>query len=405
MNQFADPALIRINDYDYILPADKIPDFPEGERSASKLLAYRNGAISDHSFHEIESMLNPGDMLVFNNTRVIKARLRFRKSSGAEIEIFLLDPYEPLDYARNFASHNSVSWICMIGNAKRWKEGELTREFEWNTKLVSINIRKKALNDGKFVVQFNWNQELSFAMLVELMGEIPLPPYLHRHAEISDEERYQTVYARQEGSVAAPTAGLHFSEELLQRIVKKGVKRAELTLHIGAGTFKPVSSEQISEHEMHSERIILDLALLEKLSGPETITAVGTTSVRTLESLPYLAFLIRLGHKQFHIDQWMPYQNLDIPNRAESLEILTHYLKTNDLPFLEASTAIFIIPSFKFRIISNLITNFHLPKSTLLLLVSAFIGDDWRKVYDFALKNQYRFLSYGDSSILFGKPN
>lgn len=402
MSKDFDPASIRIADFDYQLPSHLIPEFPATDRSSSRLLVYRDGNISDHTFSEVESMLSSNDLLVFNNTRVIKARLHFQKISGAEIEIFLLDPYEPLDYARNFASTCQVSWICMIGNAKKWKTGELTKEIEWNSLAISVKVQKIAVEEGKFIIQFNWNHEIPFATLITIMGEIPLPPYIHRESVLSDEDRYQTVYASQNGSVAAPTAGLHFSDELLRRMKSRGVQMAELTLHIGAGTFKPVSSDQISGHEMHSERIILDLPFLNKLNGNEAITAIGTTSVRALESLPYLAYLLQTGKDILHIDQWMPYRDFPIPERNEAISIITKHLRENNLPFLEASTSILIAPSFRFRMIKNMITNFHLPKSTLLLLVSAFIGEDWRKVYQFASQNKYRFLSYGDSSILFG---
>jgi S-adenosylmethionine:tRNA ribosyltransferase-isomerase len=394
---------LSISDFDYPLPADRIPEFPADQRVGSKLLAYRNGEIQSHTFYEIESLLNPGDLLVFNNTKVIKARLQFRKSTGAEIEIFLLEPFKPADYAKNFESTNSVTWICLIGNAKKWKSGELNRSLEWDGTKITIRIQKTAAEEGKYHVHFSWDSPVSFAELVLRMGEIPLPPYIHRKALASDEDRYQTVYARNDGSVAAPTAGLHFSETLLRRLREKGVNMAELTLHVGAGTFKPLSSELIGDHEMHSERMVLDRSFLGLIQGEDPITAVGTTSVRTLESLPYLAYLIQQGDQNLHIGQWMPYQKFEIPDRQQAVQIIIQYMDDHSLAFLEASTSIIIMPSFKFRMISNIITNFHLPKSTLLLLVSAFIGDDWKKVYQFALEHNFRFLSYGDSSILFGK--
>lgn len=397
------PESIQIADFDFPLPEARIPLFPVSNRQESKLLHYRSGKIEDYRFYQLPDLMHAGDCLVFNDTKVIRARFHFKKDTGADIEVFLLEPVFPADYSQNFQSTSTVSWQCLIGNSKRWKSGVLVKDIELGNQIIRLEIERISSAGTAQIVQFAWKSGHSFSEILEAGGEIPLPPYIHRENVPGDSERYQTVYAKVQGSVAAPTAGLHFTPDILGNLENKSVMQARVTLHVGAGTFKPVSSASVSEHEMHSERFQITKETLLKLQNAQSITAVGTTSVRTLESLPYLAAIIASGSSDFHITQWMPYQTTKSYSKSETLSILLTFMNDTQQEVLEASTAIMILPGFNFIFIDSLITNFHLPKSTLLLLVSALVGDDWRMIYEHALQNEYRFLSYGDSSLLHRK--
>lgn len=396
------PENILISDYDFELPESSIPLYPLPNRQESNLLKYEAGQIEDCSFFQLPDFFSGNECLVFNDTRVIRARFHFKKDTGATIEIFLLEPVFPADYQQNFQASSEVRWSCLIGNAKRWKSGLLEADIPYAGRMIHLQAEWMRDATNPFEVRFKWNEDVSFAEMVEAYGEIPLPPYIHRSADADDILRYQTVYAQFHGSVAAPTAGLHFTPEILHQLKEKSVRQARLTLHVGAGTFKPVSVNDLREHDMHRERFIISLDFLEELLQSERIVAVGTTSVRTLESLPYLAALIQAGENDLHIEQWMPYQATTKLSRIETLQFLIQHFHRQGISMLEASTSIMIVPGFRFAFTDSLITNFHLPKSTLLLLVSAFIGDDWLKVYKHALTHSYRFLSYGDSSFLKG---
>ena len=421
-----DPRNIHISDYDYPLPDERIAKYPLAERDSSKLLVYNGGTVGEDRFTSLPSYLPPGALMVFNNTKVIHARLHFRKETGAMIEVFCMEPFLPLDYQLNFASKGSCEWLCMIGNLKRWKGGVLSRTVNIGGRDVTLSA-ERILNDGengkngsngndgndgstKHHVRFSWDAaDVSFSEVLEACGELPIPPYLNRSTEESDLRTYQTVYSKVKGSVAAPTAGLHFTEQVLKAIDERGIDREELTLHVGAGTFKPVKSEEIRGHEMHSEYIVVKRSTIEKLikHGGKAI-AVGTTSVRTLESLYYIGRKLErsknLTDEELHVDQWEAYDGTeeaeDTTLTLRYLNNILEYLDTNDLPALHTSTQIIIAPGYKYHIVNRIITNFHQPRSTLLLLVSAFVGEDWRKIYDFALTHGFRFLSYGDSSLL-----
>lgn len=395
---------IKISEFDYDLPQERIALHPLEQRDSCKLLRRdAAGNISDHLFTETASLL-PGDaLLVYNNTRVINARISMRKSSGAAIEIFCLEPDSPADYALNFASRGSCRWVCLVGNSKRWKEGDLLKEMDIDGRKVVLTSRRIARLDNASVVEFEWDSDDTFATVVERAGVIPIPPYLNRDTEQSDTSDYQTIYSHIEGSVAAPTAGLHFTERVLEDIDRRGIPRRELTLHVGAGTFQPVKDDNVADHVMHSEFISVPLELIEELAGTDRrVFAVGTTSVRTLESLYHSGCLMSQGRWDGEVPQWYPYAEYH-PGLtvSEALGHIIDYLKANGLNNFIASTRIIIAPGYAYRIVKGMITNFHQPKSTLLLLVSAMIGDDWRKVYEHALGHGYRFLSYGDAC-LFG---
>ncbi len=460
---------IQIRDYDYPLPDDRIAKFPLAERDSSKLLVYDCGRISETLFRSLPSLLPEGSLMVFNNTRVIQARLHFRKSPpptsprggrlsdanppsssgegqgvGALIEIFLLEPASPAEYQENFASRGCCSWYCLVGNLKKWKEGPLTQEFKIPNTRFKLSAERIGTHGTSQLIEFRWsaffpeeerNSEslpprgevggglaLSFAEVIDAVGELPIPPYLNRKTEESDKTTYQTVYSKIKGSVAAPTAGLHFTKRVLQDIDARGIEREEVTLHVGAGTFRPVKSEDIGGHEMHSEHIAVHRHTIERLlaHGGEAI-AVGTTSVRTLESLYYLGVLadpsksplkgetfctenslpLREGWGgSLHVPQWMPYDYDNSLSTTEALEALLRYMDQHGEEVLHATTQIIIAPGYKYHIVRRMITNFHQPQSTLLLLVSAFIGEAWHDVYDYALAHDFRFLSYGDSSLL-----
>lgn len=418
---------ISIEDYNYPLPDERIAKYPLSERDASKLLVLKNGEISSSHFKNISEFLPQDSLLIFNETKVVRARLQFTKESGAAIEIFCLEPITGNgDYQLAFSSSSPSRWRCLVGNSRRWKNDKLMMEVNVSRRVAesqslkdtssqqpTTNGPKATLyaerlekNDNYSVVEFSWEPaDLSFAEILEAAGEIPLPPYLHREAEASDRERYQTVFAKHEGSVAAPTAGLHFTNELIDSLKKEGVSFEEVTLHVGAGTFRPVSSEKIGEHEMHSETIAVRKSCIENLikNIDKTIIPVGTTSMRTIESLYWMGVMLieeGLEERNIHLNQWFPYKEREsLPSAEESLSAILRYMGMYHMEVFHASTALMIAPSCKINIAKALITNFHQPKSTLLLLVSALIGNKWKDVYQYALDNGFRFLSYGDSCL------
>lgn len=398
---------IEIEDFGYALPDERIARHPLTQRDSCRLLLRKpDGTISDHLFREIPTLLPENSMLIYNNTRVINARLRFRKgadATGAAIEIFCLEPHSPRDYAQNFAAEESCSWICFVGNSKRWKSGMLYMPLTIDGKDVGLSAERICKQDNASIIKFTWdNPAITFANIISAAGEIPIPPYLNRSTEESDSVDYQTVYSHIDGSVAAPTAGLHFTDEILRQISDRGIPRRELTLHVGAGTFQPVKSDMIGSHLMHSEFIAVSYQLIKELSvSPRKVIAVGTTSVRTLESLYHIGCLISTGQWNGEVPQWYPYAadhpGLDV---QESFSVICDYLEANKTETLIGSTRIIIAPGYQYRVVSGMITNFHQPRSTLLLLVSAFVDGDWKAMYEFALDNGYRFLSYGDASLL-----
>lgn len=398
---------IQIKDFNYPLDDERIAKHPLAEREKCKLLFYRNGEIQDLHFYDVPRLLPEKATLVYNNTRVINARLRFRKpNGGATIEIFCLEPVAPRDYAQIFQTTGECSWLCFVGNSKRWKTGALAQCIDVNGTEVELAASRGEQRGNAFVINFTWNNsDVTFASLLEAIGEIPIPPYLNRSTEESDSEDYQTVYSHIKGSVAAPTAGLHFTDEVLAECDKRGITRRELTLHVGAGTFQPVKSENIGEHAMHTEFISVDRSLLEDLINAEgNVIAVGTTSVRTLESLYYIGITLmnnpNASEEELRVKQWAPYEKEYCTPTRDALQAIITHLDNNNLDRYIGSTQIMIAPFFKFRIIRGMITNFHQPQSTLLLLVSAFVDGKWKEMYDHALDNGYRFLSYGDSSLL-----
>lgn len=393
--------LLNIRDFDYELPDERIAKHPLAEREKCKLLYRRaDGAIEEHVFAGLPDLLPADAMLIYNNTRVINARLRFTKDTGAAIEIFCLEPHTPADYAENFASTGPCTWTCLVGNSKRWKQGSLTLRTEVDGSPVTVTATRISTDGATSVIEFSWDLPgCTFASIITAAGVIPIPPYLNRDTEASDATDYQTVYARLKGSVAAPTAGLHFTDGVLDEISRRGIPRRELTLHVGAGTFQPVKDDDVSRHVMHSECIAVPLELIKELAAtPRKVYAVGTTTVRTLESLYHIGCKMRQGTWNGELEQWYPYSP-DHPNLTvgEALEEIARRLEAEGKPALVASTRIIISPGYKYRIVKGLITNFHQPRSTLLLLVSAMIGDDWRRVYDYALGHGFRFLSYGDA--------
>ena len=403
-----DPKHIRISDFNYNLPDERIAKFPIAQRDHSKLLVYRHGEVSDDTFYHLPDYLPEGALMVFNNTKVIQARMHFRKETGALIEVFLLEPADPTDYELMFQLTSHCSWLCLIGNLKKWKEGTLKRDFTIKGEQLTLTATRRQMVGNSHWVDLEWNNaNVTFAEILEEVGELPIPPYLNRNTEESDKTTYQTVYSKIKGSVAAPTAGLHFTEDVLHAIDEKGIDREEVTLHVGAGTFKPVKSEEIEGHEMHTEYICVRRETLEKLIAYDAkAIAVGTTSVRTLESLYYMGCRLagnpELSERELHIDQWEPYEERageEIPP-VEALKHLLDWLDRNHLPALHSSTQIIIAPGYEYKIVKMLVTNFHQPQSTLLLLVSAFVKGDWHKIYDYALTHDFRFLSYGDSSLL-----
>jgi len=405
-----DTRHIHISDYNYNLPDARIAKFPLAKRDESKLLLYKKGRVSKDVFKNLANHLPNGALMVFNNTKVIQARLHFRKDTGALIEVFLLEPARPTDYELMFQTHQCCSWLCLVGNLKKWKEGTLERNITVGSKIFTLRARRGIMHGTSHWVDFEWNAaDVSFAEILESMGELPIPPYLNRDTQESDKITYQTVYSKIKGSVAAPTAGLHFTPEVLADIDAHGIEREELTLHVGAGTFKPVKSEEIEGHTMHTEYICVKRQTLEKLLVHDCCAiAVGTTSVRTLESLYYMGLKVLdnpdIAESDLHVCQWEPYGvKLDngkpIPVNL-AINALLMWLDRNHLSALHSSTQIIIAPGYEYKIVKMLVTNFHQPKSTLLLLVSAFVHGDWKKIYDYALAHDFRFLSYGDSSLL-----
>ena len=403
-----DTKHIQIKDYNYNLPDERIAKFPLAKRDNSKLLLYRHGEVTEDVFHNIAEYLPKGALMVFNNTKVIQARLHFRKETGALIEVFLLEPHMPADYEQMFQTTGHCSWLCMIGNLKKWKEGTLKRTFDVKGKEVTLVAERKEDVHKSYRVDFSWDaSDVSWAELLDAVGELPIPPYLNRETQESDKTTYQTVYSKIKGSVAAPTAGLHFTPEVLADIDRHGIDREELTLHVGAGTFKPVKSEEIQDHEMHTEYICVHRQTLEKLIRHDAkAIAVGTTSVRTLESLYYIGVKLEktldLSEEELHVCQWEPYENAVAKpiTPLKAIENILAYLDKHGLSALHASTQIIIAPGYEYNIVKMLVTNFHQPQSTLLLLVSAFVHGDWHNIYDYALAHDFRFLSYGDSSLL-----
>ena len=405
---------INIAEYDYPLPDERIAKYPLAERDASKLLIY-NGNVKTHGrtslqqdhFRNIGDYLPPKSVLVFNETKVVRARLQFVKDSGAAIEVFCLEPITGNgDYQLAFSAGSPVEWHCLVGNSRRWKDGTLSMPLNIKGKDVVLKAERIEKTDAYSVIRFSWEpEEISFAEVLEHAGEIPLPPYLHREAEPSDRDRYQTVFAKYEGSVAAPTASLHLTKPLIAKLKEQGHTIEEVTLHVGAGTFRPVATDTIGEHEMHSESIIVKRQTIEHLRDNigRTIIPVGTTSMRTIESVYWIGvMLLEQGFEErnIHVNQWFPYQDREkLPSAKESLEAILKYLEIHNLDALHATTALMIAPSCPIMITKALITNFHQPKSTLLLLVSALIGEKWKEAYKFALEHDFRFLSYGDSCL------
>lgn len=403
---------LQISHFNYTLPDEKIAKYPLEHRDASKLLLYRGSRITSLPFADLPGQLPDNSLLLFNNTRVIHARLLFRKETGAHIEVFCLSPLDPADYALSFQQRQHCSWKCMIGNARRWKSGPLTMDIPLRGDVVRLTAQKTGKPAQETIVDFSWNNgEYTFSEILEAAGKLPIPPYLNRPSEAKDDVTYQTVYSRIEGSVAAPTAGLHFTPEVLERIRERGIQTAEVTLHVGAGTFKPVKSGTVAAHEMHSEFISVPVSTIDKiLNNKGSLIVVGTTSMRTLESLYYIGRKLHdnpeLPMHELSVNQWEPYEN-DIDNASitpgDALRSICHYLERTHSDSLLAATRIIIVPGYEFHYPDALITNFHQPQSTLLLLIAAFVGDDWRKIYDYALNNYFRFLSYGDSSLLWKK--
>ena len=401
----SNPRHIRIGDYNYPLPDERIAKFPIAQRDHSKLLVYRKGEVGEDVFYHLPDYLPKGALMVFNNTKVIQARMHFRKDTGALIEVFLLEPADPTDYELMFQSNNRCAWYCLVGNLKKWKEGALSREIEIKGQKIIVKATRGAIHGTSHRIDFEWDAPVSFAEIIDAMGELPIPPYLNRESQESDKTTYQTVYSKIKGSVAAPTAGLHFTPEVLADIDAHGIEREELTLHVGAGTFKPVKSEEIEGHEMHTEYISVRRDTIRKLIAHDaSAIAVGTTSVRTLESLYYMGLKVMnqpdLSEDQLHVCQWEPYDINFSVSALTSLESLAAWMDAHSLDVLHSSTQIIIAPGYEYKIVKMLVTNFHQPQSTLLLLVSAFVKGDWHKIYDYALAHEFRFLSYGDSSLL-----
>lgn len=404
-----DPKHIRISEFNYPLPDERIAKFPLPVRDQSKLLLYRHGEVTEDIFTSLPDYLPANSLMIFNNTKVIQARLHFHKETGALIEVFCLEPVQPNDYALNFQQTEHAAWLCMIGNLKKWKEGALKREVTVKGKPLTLTAERGACHGTSHWVDFRWNNpEITFADILEVFGELPIPPYLNRETQESDKETYQTVYSKIKGSVAAPTAGLHFTPRVLDALREKGVALEELTLHVGAGTFKPVKSEEIEGHEMHTEYISVNRSTLEKLVAHEgKAIAVGTTSVRTLESLYHIGVTLlhnpNATEEDLHVKQWQPYETAletAATPAVDALQAIIAYLDRHHMETLHSSTQIIIAPGYEYRIVKAMVTNFHQPQSTLLLLVSAFLHGDWRKIYDYALAHDFRFLSYGDSSLL-----
>jgi S-adenosylmethionine:tRNA ribosyltransferase-isomerase len=401
------PQQIRIADYHYPLPDERIAKYPLTRRDRSKLLLYKQGKISDTCFYRLPEYLPEKSLLVFNNTRVIQARLLFQKATGASIEVFCLEPVEPHDYVLAFQQTKQCTWKCLVGNLKKWKNGLLQQTVRVGNERVTLTAERTATCGEAHRITFSWEPDAhTFADLLEAAGTLPLPPYLHRETEAADLSAYQTVYSKIRGSVAAPTAGLHFTSETLSALDNRGIEREEITLHVGAGTFKPVKTETLGTHLMHTEWFTVQRRTIARLLAfPGRVIAVGTTSVRTLESLYYIgAMLARhpdASPEEWMVGQWTPYEKtLPDLSPSESLHQILAYLERQQTGQLTAATQILIAPGYTFRLVNGMLTNFHQPQSTLLLLVAAFAGNDWKQIYDYALNHDFRFLSYGDSSLL-----
>ena len=409
-----DPKHIHISDYNYPLPDERIAKFPKAERDHSKLLVYRHGEVGEDVFFNLPKYLPNDALMVFNNTKVIQARLHFRKANasgehlGALIEVFLLEPAEPTDYEQMFQTSGHCAWYCLVGNLKKWKAGSLERTITINQCPITVKATRGPIHGTSHRIDFDWTGGCSFAEIIDAMGELPIPPYLNRETQESDKTTYQTVYSKIKGSVAAPTAGLHFTPEVLSALDAHGIDREELTLHVGAGTFRPVKSEEIEGHEMHTEFISVRRETIAKLIRHQgEAIAVGTTSVRTLESLYYMGLKVfrqpDLAEHQLHVSQWEPYDGTSKNGEVgsvEALQALADWMDARSMQVLHSSTQIIIAPGYDYKIVKMLVTNFHQPQSTLLLLVSAFVKGDWHQIYDYALAHDFRFLSYGDSSLL-----
>ena len=403
-----DPRTLSIKDFTYSLPEERIAKYPLAERDASKLLIYKEGNITEDIYRNIVDHIPANSLLVFNDTKVVEARLLFQKATGGIIEIFCLEPHEHYpDITSAMLQHEKVLWHCLIGGASKWKHGQiLEKKIVHNSNELILNARYVEKTGDSFIVELSWNKsDLSFAEVLHLFGAIPLPPYIKREAETSDAERYQTVYANYEGSVAAPTAGLHFTETVFKSLQEKNIQKDFVTLHVGAGTFKPVKSETMQDHEMHAEYFTVSGSLIQNLIDhlDKNIIAIGTTSLRTLESLYWLGHQLATGNRQLtnELTQWEVYDRIgNNISSKESLQNLINWMNEKEIETLTAKTEIIIAPDYQFKIVNGLITNFHQPQSTLLLLVSSFIGNTWRKVYDYALNKDFRFLSYGDGSLL-----
>lgn len=398
---------IRIEEFDYNLPDERIAKYPLEKRDASKLLMYREGKVSEYQFSTLPQLLPEDSIMVFNDTKVVPARLHFQRESGAHIEIFCLEPVSPEEYVSMFAVTDSCRWKCIVGNVKRWKNDTLSLYNPGNAREISeMDLRADLVErcGETSIVEFKWSNGASFSKVLEVCGSVPIPPYLNRETEDVDLERYQTLYARYRGSVALPTAGLHFTESVLDAIRNRNISTDTVCLHVGAGTFLPVKSSLVSEHTMHREPFVVTLALLERILASEgDVIAVGTTSVRTLESLYYIGVSCIEKGMPCDVGQWDPYSREYEYSTEESIKAIISYLKENGLDELKLGTRIIIVPGFRFRIVDVLVTNFHQPQSTLLLLISAFVDGEWKSIYDYALENGFRFLSYGDSSVLFRK--
>ncbi len=404
-DKISNPRNIQIADYDYPLPDDRIALYPAEKRDASKLLVWKNRQIEEHIFHELPEMLPQDTFLFFNDTKVVQARMVLYSESGARIELFCLEPADKnLDIQLAYQAKESCVWKCFVGNNKRWKTGILTLDFEIDGNPKQLQIHREKPDEDAWILRFSWNDtSLSFAEILEHIGKIPLPPYISRQAEEQDKERYQTVFADFKGSVAAPTGGLHFTQDLLQTLQSKNIISERLTLHVGAGTFKPVSADVIGDHSMHFERFVVKKSTIENLCKnlDKNIIPVGTTAMRTIESLYWIgADLVRFPEKEtIHVNQWQPYDQPETISAKEALTAILNWMEKCNKHELSGQTCLMIAPGYQFRIAKGLITNFHQPKSTLLLLVSALIGETWREIYKYALQHDFRFLSYGDSCL------
>lgn len=396
---------INISDYNYDLPDERIAKYPLSQRDSSKLLIYKKGVIAEDKFFKISEYLPENGLMIFNNTKVIQARLHFTKDTGAQIEVFLLEPAHPNDYEQMFQAKKNCSWYCLVGNLKKWKDGTLRRTIIIDGKECILSVTKNKLHGTSYQIDFSWDAEVCFADMLDAVGELPIPPYLNRATEESDKTTYQTVYSKIKGSVAAPTAGLHFTDTVLKEIESHGIERDEITLHVGAGTFRPVKVGDIADHNMHTEFISVNRDTIKKLINyGATAIAVGTTSVRTLESLYYLGVKIannpEINETELHVSQWEAYSDSVRMEPIKTLEHILLWMDSKGVDVMHASTQIIIAPGYDYKIVKMLITNFHQPQSTLLLLVSAFVNSNWRTIYNYALAHDFRFLSYGDSSLL-----